>query len=438
MKRKSPEQYLEELRRIARRRGGTLLSRTWVSAPATHRFRCAEGHVWATRACSIKEGRWCRVCGSARTGAKLAAPAIRRLRGVVARRGGTAALSDYVNGNTKLRFTCHEGHEWDAAPGGVLEGAWCPVCAIEFRSKGRARIKLRVLRRFQALARRRGGELLSDVVHMSVPLRFRCAHGHTWATRAKNIDQGSWCPACKEESAMALLRAAAKRWGGELLSEKRGDHRTRLEWRCAQGHRFKLSAFGIRRGHWCAKCRNFSTHDIELMHRIAHERRGECLSSIYLGSSGKLRWRCHEGHEWEAAPNPIINGSWCPVCNRGWGHHRRLSIEIMREAAADRGGACLSTTYKNSLHRLRWRCARGHTWEALPGNVLGGAWCHRCAHVVRGTLDGMRAMAIERGGRCLTTAWNNHKEPLLFVCGQGHRFRLRGNVAKTGVWCPRC
>ena len=70
--------------------------------------------------------------------------------------------------------------------------------------------------------------------------------------------------------------------------------------------------------------------------------------------------------------------------------------------------------------------------------VRSGHWCPDCKHSVVGTLDGMRALAVERGGRCLTRKWDDHREPLSFVCARGHRFREVANVVKTGVWCPAC
>jgi hypothetical protein len=27
----------------------------------------------------------------------------------------------------------------------------------------------------------------------------------------------------------------------------------------------------------------------------------------------KLRWRCHAGHEWDAAPAQVKHSSWCPI-----------------------------------------------------------------------------------------------------------------------------
>lgn len=57
------------------------------------------------------------------------------------------------------------------------------------------------------------------------------------------------------------------------------------------------------------------TLTIEEMRDIARSRGGECLSEKYINSKTKLRWRCSEGHEWEAIPNNVKNHHrWCPFC----------------------------------------------------------------------------------------------------------------------------
>ena len=58
-----------------------------------------------------------------------------------------------------------------------------------------------------------------------------------------------------------------------------------------------------------------------------------------------------------------------------------LDIEDMRQAAAFRGGKCLSETMvKGDLAtKLEWECAFGHHFEASPALVLlGGHWCEEC------------------------------------------------------------
>lgn len=51
----------------------------------------------------------------------------------------------------------------------------------------------------------------------------------------------------------------------------------------------------------------------------------------------------------------------------------------MRKLAADHGGLCLSTEYKNNHTKLSWQCCKGHKWEAVPNSVKqGGTWCPQC------------------------------------------------------------
>jgi hypothetical protein len=180
-------------------------------------------------------------------------------------------------------------------------------------------------------------------------------------------------------------------------------------------------------------------HDLERMRAVARERGGELLSDAYVNSSTKLRWSCAEGHRWRANPQSVMQGHWCRICSRGQGRSRRsLDLATMQAIAIERGGVCLSERYDGIEGKMRWRCAAGHEWVTAANNVRRGNWCPRCAHGVGGTLERMKALAVDRGGRCLTRTWNNHREPLAFRCAAGHSFKLHANVMKTGVWCPLC
>ena len=440
MPRKDPPRYLARLKRLARARGGVLLSRAYVNDTTKLRFRCAAGHEWMQSPGGVRQGKWCARCGRARTAALRKAPAIARLRRIVARGGGAILSPEYVNSQTKLRFRCGAGHEWQAVPGSILSGTWCPTCADAARARHHRKRAQRVFRRLRRIVERKRGRILPPgFVHSKVPLAIRCARGHTWRTLAQSVDEGAWCPRCRAESRLAQMRTIADRWSGVCLSTACPSYREPLRWRCRLGHRFDASGELIKNGSWCPTCRRPAAHDIEFMRRTARERGGRCVSRAYVNSGTNLRWRCREGHEWEAAPARVIQGSWCPVCDRGWGRSRvRLSIEIMREMAAERGGECLSNSYNGIYDRLRWRCARGHAWITVANNVRRGGWCPVCAHSARGTLDGMRALACERGGRCLTRTWTDHSQALHFECARGHRLHLRANVAKSGVWCRQC
>jgi hypothetical protein len=55
-------------------------------------------------------------------------------------------------------------------------------------------------------------------------------------------------------------------------------------------------------------------YSIKDMHLLADNRGGQCLSKKFLGVKAKLEWKCNKGHSWEATPDNIIRGSWCPRC----------------------------------------------------------------------------------------------------------------------------
>jgi hypothetical protein len=83
-----------------------------------------------------------------------------------------------------------------------------------------------------------------------------------------------------------------------------------------------------------------SPEQLAEMKIVAEKRGGECLSDSYVYAQTKMRWRCRNGHEWEANSNSIKNGTWCPYCSR-----RKISdpISELQTIANERGGELLST-----------------------------------------------------------------------------------------------
>ena len=131
-----------------------------------------------------------------------------------------------------------------------------------------------------------------------------------------------------------------------------------------------------------------NTMRIEKLRERAKTRGGDCLSTIYLGGKAKLEWVCKEGHTWEAVPDSISTGTWCPVCaNVQRIIKQTLSsllspddwLEVLRRHARSKGGELLSSIYTNAKTRLRWRCKFNHEWLAMPSRVRQGTWCPYCA-----------------------------------------------------------
>jgi hypothetical protein len=57
---------IEEMREIARARGGECLSDAYLNNRTKLRWRCASGHEWSATPAAVKQGKWCKQCASAR------------------------------------------------------------------------------------------------------------------------------------------------------------------------------------------------------------------------------------------------------------------------------------------------------------------------------------------------------------------------------------
>lgn len=114
----------------------------------------------------------------------------------------------------------------------------------------------------------------------------------------------------------------------------------------------------------------------ERIHEIVSLKEGLVLSEIFPKTSKKVKLQCKLGHTWETIPNNIVIGRWCPDC----AGNKKLTLDDLKNMATQKGGKCLSETYKGSLKKHKWECKKGHVWEMQPNNMrYKDAWCPYCA-----------------------------------------------------------
>ena len=301
----------------------------------------------------------------------------------------------------------------------------------------------------RATARERGGKCLSKhYLGSKQALTWQCAEGHVWDARPNNIRFGKWCPFCASKKrgenarkySIADMQAAAAKRGGKCLSRSYEGYNAKLIWECASGHQWSTTPSKILHGQWCPYCSHTGSYrvTIEEMRAIAKGRGGKCLSATCDGASARLKWECKEGHEWEARATSIRAGSWCPECSKiAYGNWKLLPASVLAEVAAEHGGEYLSKEYTGSQEKYQWRCARGHTWWATHNNVMRGTWCPFCAGK-RQTIADLKALAEERGGKCLSAEFEGMRRKYLWECVAGHRWRATADSVKGGTWCASC
>jgi hypothetical protein len=114
-----------------------------------------------------------------------------------------------------------------------------------------------------------------------------------------------------------------------------------------------------------------ASNELSQLKDIAVKMGGECLSTVYYGVTLNHRFRCHEGHEWEAKPCNIKRGTWCPACKpeRISDSKRKYTINDMQRLAENQGGQFLSDFFRSVNAKYKWECSEGHQWEAKPTGI---------------------------------------------------------------------
>ena len=99
----------------------------------------------------------------------------------------------------------------------------------------------------------------------------------------------------------------------------------------------------------------------------------ECISDEYFPTL-KLKFKCKNGHIYEAYWNSFQQGQRCPYCNK----NKKLNIIDMRRKARKENYDVLSNEYINSHSKYWFKCDVGHYFEKSWTNFQQGQRCPIC------------------------------------------------------------
>lgn len=229
---------------------------------------------------------------------------------------------------------------------------------------------------------------------------------------------------------------------GKCMSKEFTDDMSDHSWRCKKGHTFDMSPFLVSRGAWCSQCNKRKTpkEHLQWLQEYAVEKGGKCLSTEFINRRTKVKFECAEGHQWEALPTIIFyERTWCKRC----AGLAKLGLEDMKKWALEKGGVCLSKSFKGRESKLRWKCAAGHEFEYTPKKVRKGLWCTKCTIDKERleSLELMKILAAEREGKCLSTDYFSSEDHLEWECKNGHQFKKSRDKVKQLTaenWCGKC
>ncbi|MCG2720071.1 MAG: hypothetical protein L6266_05090, partial [Nanoarchaeota archaeon] len=440
---------LKEMQEIAKKKKGKCLSKKYIDNRTNLHWQCKLGHKWKATPANIKKGRWCQKCYNLnRSNLNSTKLTLKEMQEIAKQRGGKCLSKEYINNRKNLHWQCDKcGHNWDARPGNIKLGQWCPKCAG---------ILPHTLKDMKEFAKKKKGKCLSkEYTNNRTRLKWECKNKHIWEARPLNvINLGRWCPICSQGVSERICRDIFE------TIFKKNFPKSRPKWlKNKRKYQMELDGFckslnlafeyqGIQHFE-----ENFFFHKkFTLKQRKSDDKEKRKLCKLHNIKLIIVPFKIKQ----EDQPKYIIEkckqlGIKVPKITPNLNDclkniYAPEILKEMKELAKKRGGKCLSKNYINSQHKLKWKCNKcGHKWGALVDNIKNKkSWCQKCAikkiaNKRKDSIENMQEIAKKRGGKCLSKKYINTHLKLKWKCNKcGYEWKALPSNIKRGSWCPSC
>lgn len=218
--------------------------------------------------------------------------------------------TDYKNCRTKLTYECPNGHIYSMTFDGWLKGRRCYFC--------RANIKLST-KYVKETLEAEGYTLLSEYENSRTKFKYRCPNGHIGYMKWDHWRDGHRCPVCAGNVKVdkSIIEKEFYRESYYVLSVFSNKGRTRVKYKCPNGHIHDMYYYNWRNGYRCPSCAGNVKKSYEYIKKEIESEGYQLLSKKYINNKSKLSLICPNNHvykvswyEWKKL------GSRCPRCSR--------------------------------------------------------------------------------------------------------------------------
>jgi hypothetical protein len=266
-------------------------------------------------------------------------------------------------------------------------------------------------------------------------------------------------PTEKEKQPLSVthpeLAKEADGWDPKDFTSGSGQTKT---WKCEKGHLWSAKIYQRagsmnKKPTGCPVCYGriivVGFNDLgKINPRIAAEADGWDPTTVGTGG-GTKDWVCTSGHKWRATiSNRVFFDSSCPVClnqkiQKGFNDLATTHPDIAQQAD---GWDPTTISAGNAKTKLKWKCDKGHTWNAVPWSRTRArpTGCPTCANRV--LLIGFNDIATtnpdlasEAFGWDPTTVLSGSHKRVKWKCKLGHIWEtaVMGRTGRTRG-CPYC
>lgn len=183
----------------------------------------------------------------------------------------------------------------------------------------------------------------------------------------------------------------------------------------------------------------YGSNKIDPFREIAKKMKLKIPKQLYRGTNKKHLIVCLGcGEEFKKVLYQLDSSSGCPACwKKDKASRSKYNIADIRVASEKAGLKLISKKFNGLDQSYTLKCSKGHIVKKTGKTIMySQSSCAKCR--VR-TLDDCIDHAKDLGGKCLSKKYINAHQVMNWKCKEGHQFKKQVNdVLNCSKWCPHC
>lgn len=357
---------------------------------------------------------------------------------------GICLSGEYISNHSNLKWQCEKGHTFLKPLKKVNLGEWCPQCSGKYVVLDATELN--------DIAKKRGGEFLTNSdLKVSHTGKWKCSNGHVWESSVYNVvNLNSWCPICNTNNGEQICRFIFEKLTGKKFPTKRPNWlKTKDQTRAMEIDGFNeelLIGFEHQgKQHYENTISFFNSTEVirrDNLKREIYKKKGvKVLEVPQIGELISLIEAITLIKKFLTQNKIEIKSSIKESDIRiDQSNVKNNQLKELQEIANLKGGKCLSTVYQGHVQPLLFECKNQHQWMARPNDIKRGSWCSICmkAGGKRKNLEWLNTVGTRFGIICISPNYDNSKTKYLWKCAHGHEFESRYDNLLNMQGCPVC
>ncbi|MBC7476381.1 MAG: hypothetical protein H7263_19015 [Candidatus Sericytochromatia bacterium] len=433
LKMKKSEFYLNQLRTIAHKKGGKLISKEYRGCKDKLEFEDKFGNRFFSSPNNVRH-RW-----SPFESKRVRDPAyhLKELEFIAKKQGGKLISNQYINNRTKLEFQDKFGNNFFMTPDSVKQGSWSNYRQFQITD---SEYNLKII---SQIAKSKGCKLIStEYIDNKTKLEFEDKDSNKFFASPYQIKNRKKIgfEVINNDYHLNVIKRIAEDKGGKLISNKYINNSTKLEFEDSKRRRFFKTPLQIKSNDWSIfeKKENKRNIHYNILKKIAEDKGGKLISTEYINNNTKLEFEDDRKNRFMSSPDKIKNGVWSPYISGNVGNSE-YHLKILRKIAKERKGKLISNEYINNSTKLEFEDSKGNRFFISPCKIKIGQWSKK--DIKKDTYTDSKyhlkilcKIAEKRGGKLISINYINNRHKMEFEDEKGFRFYRTPLDIKRGRW----